>query len=90
MKYFLIISMLLIPTITQAAPSNLQLYMMQQNQMLEQTANDVERDAKINSMKNNMEELQNRQRLQSVDINSDMLLLMLLKNHPELIKELQK
>lgn len=90
MKYLLIILMLLIPTITYAAPSNLQLYMMQQNQMLEQTANDIERDAKINSMKQDMEELQGRQRSQSVDINSDALLLMLLKNHPELLKELQK
>jgi hypothetical protein len=90
MRLLLALSMLLIPTITQAAPSNLQLYMMQQNQMLEQTADNVERDAKINSMKNDMEELQSKQRSQSVDINSDMLLLLLLKNHPELLKELQK
>lgn len=47
---FIIITILLIPTLTQAAPSNLQLYSMWQNQNQIQMMDDMDRGVKARRM----------------------------------------
>lgn len=90
MKLLLILSMLLIPTTLKAAPSNSQLYQMWQGQNQLQMMDDMDRDAKVRRLQNNLEEIQTKRQSTPLDSSSDLLLLLMLKNHPELLKELQK